>query len=152
MSLQRPDPSAPGNDPATWTAAPPSPCAALAVNDADADGMADYWEPLHGFVVGVPDGLGDADGDGSGNAAEYRAGTDPRDEGSVFRLWVETVPGGASELIFAAVAGRSYRIEQSSDLRGWNEVQRIPAADGYRVVRRPLPATGSGTYFRAITP
>jgi hypothetical protein len=152
MSLQRPDPSAPGNDPATWTAAPPSPCAGLAVNDADADGMADYWEPLHGFVVGVPDGLGDADGDGSGNAAEYRAGTDPRDAGSVFRLWVETVPGGTSELIFAAVAGRAYRIEQSSDLRGWDEVLRIPAAEGNRVVRRPLPASGSAAFFRAITP
>ena len=152
MSLQRPDPSAPGNDPVTWTAAQPSPCAGLALTDSDADGLADYWEPLHGFVVGVSDGAGDADGDGASNAAEYLAGTDPRDAGSVFRIWVEAAPGGGDELVFAAVAGRSYRIEQSSDLRAWNEVRRIPAAAGNRIERMPMPAAGSATFFRAVTP
>jgi hypothetical protein len=152
MSLQRPDPLAPGNDPVTWTAAQPSPCAGLALTDSDADGLADYWEPLYGFVVGVADGAGDADGDGASNAAEYLAGTDPRDAGSVFRIWVEAAPGGPAELVFAAVAGRSYRIEQSSDLRAWNEVRRIPAAAGNRIERMPVTAAGSATFFRAVTP
>jgi len=44
--------------------------------DADADGLADGWEMLHFGCLDQPGG-GDADGDGSDNAAEFRSGTDP---------------------------------------------------------------------------
>jgi hypothetical protein len=151
-SLQRPAPSAPGNDPATWTAALPSPCAGLVLNDADADGMADYWEPLHDFVVGVADGQGDADADGAGNASEYLAGTDPRDGSSVFRLAVESEGTGLGALVFEALAGRSYRIEESADLRVWKDWRMIPAGASSRLERVVLPQGRAPGFFRAVTP
>ena len=45
--------------------------------DADEDGMNDSWELENGFDPADPsDALGDADGDGLANAAEFEAGTD----------------------------------------------------------------------------
>ena len=42
------------------------------------DGMPDGWEALHGFdPKDGSDGAADPDGDGSSNAAEFAAGTDP---------------------------------------------------------------------------
>jgi hypothetical protein len=54
--------------------------------DRDADGMPDWWEERYGLNPDANDAAGDADGDGSTNLEEYRAGTDPRDPRS--RPWV----------------------------------------------------------------
>ena len=52
------------------------------IADVDGDTLPDWWETLHGFDAGDPDGMngawGDADSDGLNNRAEYLAGTDPR--------------------------------------------------------------------------
>jgi len=45
------------------------------------NGMAVYWEPLHGFNVGTADGSNDADSDSATNAGECVDGTDPLDAG-----------------------------------------------------------------------
>jgi hypothetical protein len=54
--------------------------------DRDGDGMPDWWEERYGLNPDANDAAGDADGDGSTNLEEYRAGTDPRSPPS--RPWV----------------------------------------------------------------
>jgi len=52
--------------------------------DTDGDGMHDGWETANSFNPNDPaDALADADGDGATNRAEYDAGSNPRNGGSV---------------------------------------------------------------------
>lgn len=149
-SLQRPVAAAVGEEAETWTAAAPTPGAALSLADADQDGMPDYWEGLEGFSVGRADGAEDADEDGAANAAEYMAGTDPRDAASRFAL--VGVDGEVGRWQFEAVAGRSYTLQGSADLVTWEVVQQIPAGPlSRREDLRELPGEGR-RYFRVITP
>ena len=79
--FHRTGPAAPDYGVLTWTAALPTPCADLSLADTDINGMADYWEPLHGFTAGTADGSNDADSDSATNAGEFVDGTDPLDAG-----------------------------------------------------------------------
>lgn len=45
--------------------------------DADSDNLPDWWEIKHFGNLPAQSGLGDADGDGASNSAEYAAGTNP---------------------------------------------------------------------------
>lgn len=50
----------------------------LAVDDADGDGMPDWWEESHGLNPNAAgDALSDADNDGLNALTEFRLGTDP---------------------------------------------------------------------------
>ena len=57
----------------------------LAGPDSDGDGLDDDWEVAY-FNDLSRDGTGDFDGDGASDAQEFRAGTDPTNAGSVFRV------------------------------------------------------------------
>src|SRR6185503_15204419 len=57
----------------------------LAGPDTDGDGLDDDWEMAY-FSTLTRDGSGDFDGDGASDAQEFRAGTDPTNTGSVFRV------------------------------------------------------------------
>ena len=87
--------------------------------DADGDGMPDAWESLQGLNPAINDAASDADGDGASNESEYAAGTDPREAASLLRI--ERFEAG-STLEWRSVPGRSYAVEQSSDLVEWGTV------------------------------
>ena len=74
----------------------------------------------------------DPDGDGMTNAAEYTAGTDPKDRASALR--VSTIATNASDVTmnFASVAGKTYRLERSDTLQdgSWLPVQDNIAGTG----------------------
>ncbi len=149
-SLQRPVAAAPGDEAATWTAAAPTPGAALSLADTDQDGMPDYWETLEGFMVETSDGAGDADGDGASNVAEYVAGTDPQDAASRFAL--VALPGEGLRLQFAVVAGRSYTLQASEDLKSWENVRQIAAGALSRTEEVAEGTGGRRRYYRVVTP
>lgn len=94
-----------------------------AVVDTDLDGMDDRLEGLWGFTVGINDGSGDADGDGSTNADELGNHTNPRDPGDFLRLissviQLPPVAGGQvmMHLTWSAFPGLHYTVERSSNL------------------------------------
>ncbi|MHB1309918.1 MAG: CotH kinase family protein, partial [Limisphaerales bacterium] len=110
-SYHRSSPGKPGNDPAHWFAAAPSPGGGPTgpVNDADQDGMPTDWELEHGLDPNdSTDAFEDPDRDGLTNLAEYRAGTNPREHS--IRLEADLVTEGL-RLTFLAPEGRNHALE-----------------------------------------
>ena len=85
--------------------------------DSDGDLMPDDYEIAHGFD---PNAAGDAaidsDGDGLSNVQEYQAGTDPNSAVSVLRITAIQTAGGDVVITFPSVFGKTYRVEQRTDL------------------------------------
>ena len=159
-SLNRRTPLRPGSDPSSWFVAAPTPgrAASSPAADTDGDGMPDDWEKQYGFDPANPaDATLDADGDGLDNRSEYRAGTDPRDPSSVLRLraaWSATA--GSVDLLFSAVAGHAYRLEEAAAIPGgpWTTVQDIPSAATNRTVTVTVaaPPARVARFHRVVLP
>ncbi|MFN0068930.1 MAG: lamin tail domain-containing protein [Limisphaerales bacterium] len=151
-SLQRVQPAAPSELPASWAAATPTPGRGRdAGGDTDYDGMPDTWEATYDLnPFDAADAHLDSDGDGLVNRDEYRAGTGPRDATSVLRILAASLDGGTVTLRVQAVAGRGYAVERAAEPGGpWEWAQAFPGgpADGPVEVTVPLPPAGEG-YFR----
>ena len=103
----------------------------LLILDTDGDGMPDWWEDQFGFnKASGGDAALDSDGDGMSNLAEFRAGTDPRNPASSFRV-TSLAPAGPGAMMIAwqSVAGKNYTVERSVDLQSFATVSgSVPAA------------------------
>jgi Tol biopolymer transport system component len=103
----------------------------LAGVDSDHDGMDDDWEMTY-FSTLARNGLGDVDHDGQSDLDEFRAGTDPTDSGSIFRvLTLRRLSGSGVTLLWSAVPGRTYTIQfkNSVDAPAWsNLAENVRAA------------------------
>ena len=101
--------------------------------DSDGDGLLDSWELLH-FGDLAQTGDGDFDGDGSRNAQEELAATDPTDAASVFSLFISEVVGGgnspALQFSWPSSTQRSYFLQVSLDLKTWLTLSLIPGEEG----------------------
>jgi hypothetical protein len=122
--------------------------------DLDRDGVADDWEQVNGFQTNsAADATLDADDDGMSNRAEYLAGTDPREPGSLLRASLSFQSG--SRLSFLAVSNRTYtaQFKESIDVGSWTRFADIPAQSATRtqVVADPYPMT-LGRLYRIVTP
>jgi hypothetical protein len=76
--------------------------------DADGDGLNDAWAAAHGIAPGAAPA--DADFDGASNLHEFRAGTDPTNSASVFRITGQS----ADAIVWNAVHGRRFVLETSA--------------------------------------
>jgi hypothetical protein len=85
-------------------------------SDADADGLADWWEYYHFGHYGAS-AVSDSDGDGHSNADEWEAGTNPCDPSSVLRMsgWIAAASYRVS---WPSTAGRTYRLLSSTNVAG----------------------------------
>jgi hypothetical protein len=155
LSLQRGDPAAFSNDPASWMAAQPSPGHATAPGggDRDGDGMPDDWESANGLNPDLAaDALEDADSDGLINRDEYTAGTNPRDAADTLRLALERLSTTTLRLTFGVTAGHTYRLEAQPHPPGdaWQIVTNVPAQPAQGVFElSPLPMEGT-QLFRLV--
>src|SRR5207247_1638525 len=90
--------------------------------DSDGDSIPDLLEGgSTPYVVGVDDRFVDSDGDGQSNAAEFWAGTDPRDANSL--LGVRTIvreTSGQVTISWPSQVGVSYHVQYSNDLQVWS--------------------------------
>jgi hypothetical protein len=86
-------------------------------------GFPDAWLRQYGLVAGSR--TRDSDGDGMSDWNEYLSGTDPTNAASVLKVSLAASPStNAPILRWPAVAGRSYEVEGSPDLRtnAWSGV------------------------------
>lgn len=105
---------------------------AATFTDADADGMDDGWETGH-FEANSRDGTADFDSDGSSDLAEFLAGTDPKDAGSVLVVSALASEAGVSfKIEWAAVPGKNYRVQYNETLEpsGWRSLPGDVTAAG----------------------
>jgi hypothetical protein len=92
--------------------------------DTDGDGMDDDWERAW-FNGLAQNATSDFDADGASDRDEFRAGTNPKDSHSQFRiLRVRTSAANTVEIRWSAVAGRIYRVLSALSVSGatWTNV------------------------------
>jgi hypothetical protein len=88
------------------------------------------------------------------NAAEFAAGTDPRDRSSALTATLK-ITAGTLKLKFTAQPDKGYAVEASSQLHpgSWQQVALIPAAATSSLVERDLgPVTTGRIFYRVVTP
>ncbi|RYD23255.1 MAG: hypothetical protein EOP88_04860 [Verrucomicrobiaceae bacterium] len=99
--------------------------------------------------AGAPDQ--DPDGDGSTNAQEFLAGTDPNDGASAFRPQLAPGEENALTLSFPLPVNRSFRIETSDNLGQWTPWD-VPGNEGIPVpggvIEFNVPVTDPLRFFR----
>jgi len=83
----------------------------LGAVDSDRDGMDDDWEMAY-FETLTRDGTGDFDADGLSDLAEFKAGTNPKNDGSLLRaLMVASLSDGRTTVFWTAIPGRTYQVQ-----------------------------------------
>ncbi|MGI8436367.1 MAG: thrombospondin type 3 repeat-containing protein, partial [Chthoniobacterales bacterium] len=87
---------------------------AEAIVDLNGNGMSDVWEQY--FQAASLNPTVDTDGDGQSNLAESRAGTNPFDATSVFKVTQVSVAGGNVTLKWTTTAGQRYQVQTTANL------------------------------------
>jgi sugar lactone lactonase YvrE len=122
------------------------------------DAISDAWRlRFFGSVSNrLAQAMADADGDGVPNWAEYKAGTDPTNAGSLLRLISARLlrSFNASSLPTLVVrwtseAGKNYILEVSSLANPqWLPISEIIPGTGFEIERTTIPIDGTGSFIR----
>lgn len=122
--------------------------------DTDMDHAPDSWEIANGFDYRNGNDVGgDTDGDSVSDLDEYRAGTDPRDAESYFK--VDTISrSGSTLLTFMARSNRTYTVQYSGDLSafGWSNLANVVYRSTNRVETVVDTSPVAGRVYRLVTP
>jgi YD repeat-containing protein len=121
------------------------------VTDTDNDGLADSFELAY-FGNLSRNGLGDFDGDGFSDLAEYFAGTVPTNSTSLLRMErVVTNTVMQTTVSWLSVSGRTYRVQFKNTLNdlGWNDLPGDVMASNTSAFKTDITSQGeSQRYYR----
>ena len=142
-----------GNDAVNWLTLAPTPGSANTA-DTDGDSLPDDWETANSLDPSSDDSALDADTDSQSNAAEFVAGTDPRDPTSVFRIGSVEKSEGGIHISFTAQPGRTYTVQFRDDLAtgAWLKFADIPAQPAAGTVTVTDPAAPAARFYRVVAP
>jgi len=117
--------------------------------DTDAAGLPDGWEYLNGMDPTNPlDESGDLDGDGLSNAAEYAAGTDPRDDdtdGDGVTDLLDDFPTNPMEYVDTDGDGVGNYLDPDDDGDGWaDDLEAMAGSDPADPLSTPSDQDGDG--------
>ncbi|MBI4663438.1 MAG: PD40 domain-containing protein [Verrucomicrobia bacterium] len=104
----------------------------LSLRDSDQDAIDDDWEMTH-FGGLSRDGAGDFDGDGMRDLDEFKAGTNPTADASLFRAMVlRSLTGSETTILWNAVPGRTYVVQYKDSLSqlDWLSLEGAVTATG----------------------
>lgn len=119
----------------------------VATNDADHNGIPDYWEQLYG-IEGLAS-TNDSDGDFVSNGDEYLMGTNPQDASSLLQCYnITSSSSGVYVVMFDSADGRMYQLKWASAATSQcNDVAGpVAGADGFNTLT-DTNSTGSGWYL-----
>jgi hypothetical protein len=120
--------------------------------DANNNGMPDSWEiDVFGAVDPARTTETDSDIDGMPDGAEFAAGTDAMDRGSLFTLPPPLVLGDDLRFRWTAAPGRSYRVESTTDFNEWRlETEWLRPGTSAASVLLPVPEGGGHRLYRLV--
>jgi uncharacterized protein (DUF1800 family) len=125
---------------AVGVAAPPQPL------DANGDSIPDIWALR--YQAGGLNPEDDSDGDGTSNAEESAAGTDPLAAGSVIRVSSIRKDTGGVHLTFPTVPGKLYRVQENVSLGvTWGDIGAAHSGTGSEV-ETTIVTPGSAKFYR----
>lgn len=96
----------------------------LNAEDSDADGLADEWE-LENFGNLLSNQNQDSDSDGASNLDEYRSGTDPNQNFSIFKIYQLDRSDSDNSLVWLGSSDKTYRIlatDQLQEVTNWQVI------------------------------
>ena len=120
--------------------------------DSDHDGMEDDWE-MACFETLDRDGTGDFDYDGMSDLDEFRAGTDPTNQGSVLRVFtLISVDRSQTTLLWPAVLGKAYKVQFKDEVAvpGWTDLDVPISVNGATAFVVDRAASGQPHRFYRI--
>jgi hypothetical protein len=127
----------------------------FAPEDADSDGLPDWWEQkfFDSRASALPEM--DSDGDGQTNLAEFLAGTHPLSNGFQAQQWAPylrlSMDDRFANLRVFGFEGASYRIENSTDLQNWFSIStNVLSGQSVVMPRMNLPEVNSLFYRAAV--
>jgi hypothetical protein len=117
--------------------------------DSDQDGLADEWE-MTWFGDLAQDKDGDPDHDGASNAAEFRAGTNPGSDASLFQVQkIEAVLSQRMILFWKSVPGKQYQVEAANDFSpdAWQSLN-TPVYATSELTSLDIPSPAASQFYR----
>lgn len=118
--------------------------------DSNSDGISDAESMRRGWDPFDPIGARrDSSGNGFSDAAEAIAGADPQSARDYLSLAIDPTSAGF-DLSIQANQGRTYTLNQSSDLTTWNSVSVLPQLESSSLLtwQSPVPAAGDRSFYR----